>query len=209
MPATTSLPTRIERVSSARHRWVAPGDRCFFLHRYYGPLYSTLQDFKQRRGQSLRTQHAASSRIATLLRHATQPLLAGADLVIPMPSSRAGAYPRLRHCVEAAWPAPPVVPLLGVRDGGYDTFHHHRAHQRPGPDYLTARLYVDPRIPRPAGNRALLVDDVLTTGAHWHAARTLLERAGFAVTGLFFTAATRCRLSSRDRRSTRSHSSTV
>ena len=190
-----SPPARLERASSAHHRWLSPGDRCFFLHRYYGPLYSTIQDFKQRHGQSPQAQQAASHRIASLIHRTAEPLLLGTDLVIPMPSSRAGAFPRLRRCIETALPAIPVIPLLRVRDGGYTTFHN-RANRRPGPDYLTSRLQLDSQIAHATGRRVLLVDDVLTTGAHWHAARALLERAGFDVTGLFFTAATRFGISS-------------
>ena len=48
MTVASSPPAGLDRASSAHHRWVSSGDRCFFLHRYYGPLYSTIQDFKQR-----------------------------------------------------------------------------------------------------------------------------------------------------------------
>ena len=188
--------TRLKRVSSAHHHWVSPGDRCFFLHRYYGPLYSTIQNFKQRHGQSREEQQTASRRLAALIHHAAEPLLHGADLVIPMPSSRLHAYPRLHRCLEMAWPTIPVIPVLGLRDKGYATFHHHRAHRRPGPDYLAARFRVDPAAIHSSRRRALLVDDVLTTGAHWHAACALLYHAGFDVTGLFFTVASRSMTSS-------------
>lgn len=171
------------------HPALRAGGAHYVMAAYYGPLYATIQAFKQRQGQSETAYRKANARLAAALRALAPALLPEIDAVVPMPSSRADARARLRDCALAAWPQRRVVSCLRIKESGYETFHHLPAPQRPDSEYLAAKLTLSQPLSRALGRRLLVIDDVITTGTHCHAARIVLERAGFTVKTLCFAGA--------------------
>lgn len=78
---------------------------------------------------------------------------------------------------------PNFVPLGYSRKFWYEERLSVPIHSITSPD-AAKRLYIDPLIlPRLAGRRVLVVDDVASTGASLHAAASLLREAGVTVAG--------------------------
>lgn len=115
------------------------------------------------------------------------------DIIIPIPSSHAMFRRRLFHpCVELA------RPLAKARDIALVHSLHHNANRAPQAslshkDRLRrlAHLFTLNKRCNPRGQRILLIEDVITTGATINAAAALLQSAGATRVDAFALARTR------------------
>jgi predicted amidophosphoribosyltransferase len=110
--------------------------------------------------------------------------------LIPMPPSKAQDDPlyddRLTRMLTAIRPQPPLdIREIIVQKTSTGAAHHSDA--RPRPETLEALYTLNPRWLVPTPTVIGLFDDVLTTGAHFKAAQSLLNKAfpGVRIIGLF------------------------
>ena len=111
---------------------------------------------------------------------------------VPIPPSKAKADPlhddRLIRMLNAIRPEP----LLDIRElivQTESTEAAHRQARRPRPEEIERLYRVNESLTKPVPNHIALVDDMLTTGAHFQAAQSILSnhfpRADFV--GLFLS----------------------
>ena len=109
-----------------------------------------------------------------------------------MPPSKALGDPlhddRLTRMLLAVRPAHEwEVRELLVQDESVPPSHQAAVGERPGPQEIAGRYRIDENRSTPEPSRILMVDDVLTTGAHFAAAKSVLSNRfpQAAVVGLF------------------------
>jgi predicted amidophosphoribosyltransferase len=109
---------------------------------------------------------------------------------IPIPPSKAKSDPlyddRMTRMLRAIRPQPPLdVRELILQTQSTDAAHDQAV--RPRPDEIVARYQLDPNLLPPPPQAIAICDDVLTTGAHYRAAHTVLGQAfpGVRMVGLF------------------------
>ena len=192
--------TEIDELTRPDHYWLTDDDRCYFLGEYtarqgyaYSPTNQLIWNFKKtpdRRGrpewrykeQSIR-QAAAAFRQA--LGDDPPPLV-----FVPVPPSKVRGDPlhddRVTRMLRAIWSdqAPDVREMI-VQSESTDAAHE--SSQRPTPPEIEARYQVDDTLAIPEPESVAIVDDVLTTGAHFRAASSLLAARfpGVQIVGLF------------------------
>ena len=110
--------------------------------------------------------------------------------LVPMPPSKARGDPLYDDRMLRVLRAMDVEGQLDIREllvCAVSTDAAHVAAPRPSIDRLVANFIVDEPIAAPTPTTIALVDDVLTTGAHFVAAKTALTRRfpGVTVRGLF------------------------
>ena len=193
--------TEIDDLTRGDHRYLAAGDVCHFIGEYtarrgfaYSATNSLILDFKKpvaRAGRpEWRYKEAAIAIAAAVLRGAVHPSVLDRLVFVPVPPSKArdaAAYDdRLVRMLRMVRPQQP----LDVRElivQARSTEAAHRLAVRPRPREL-ARLYrIDPAVKPPGPGVVAVVDDLLTTGAHFRAAATVLKAAfpDIDVVGLF------------------------
>ena len=173
-----------------RDATLAEDDSCFFLGEYTargGYAYSVTNDlihnFKKppdRRGRpEWQYKERDIRRAAAAFRHALgeepPPLT-----LVPVPPSKARDDPlyddRVTRMLQAIWPGQQV----DIRELIVQTESTPAAHAavvgRPGPSEIQDRYEVDEALTVPAPIAIAIVDDVLTTGAHFRAAQVVLGR---------------------------------
>ena len=109
---------------------------------------------------------------------------------MPVPPSKARGDPlyddRLTRMLRAIRPEPPLdVRELIVQTESTDAVHDREI--RPRPEEIEALYRIDETLTEPAPRLVAVVDDLLTTGAHFRAAKSILS-ARFpevAVVGMF------------------------
>ena len=109
---------------------------------------------------------------------------------VPIPPSRTRDHPlhddRLTQMLRAIRPEP----ALDVRElivQAIDTPAAHSVTFRPGPQFIAAHYHLDEDLASPRPGAIAIVDDLLTTGAHFRAAKSVLTARfpGVPVLGLF------------------------
>ena len=192
--------TEIDELTRPDHHWLTNDDRCYFLGEYtarQGYAYSRsnqlILNFKKsldRRGRpEWRYKESAIRQAATAFRHAlgeAPPAL----VFVPVPPSKARGDPlhddRVTRMLHAIWPDQRAdVRELIVQSESTDAAHESLA--RPTPEQIQAGYRIDEALAAPAPTSVAIVDDVLTTGAHFRAANSLLAARFLAVNivGLF------------------------
>jgi hypothetical protein len=193
--------TKIDDLTRPDHFYLTAADDCYFLGEYtarkgfaFSATNRLILNFKKtmdRRGRSEwqwkdRALHQAAAAFRTALNN---DYLNVATLV-PVPPSKAKTDPlhddRMTRMLRAIRPQPPV----DVRELIMQTVSSEAVHDqtvRPRPDEIAARYQIDSGLQRPPPQAIAICDDVLTTGAHYRASRTVLEQAfpGVRIIGLF------------------------
>lgn len=201
-----SLPdrfTRIDELTRPDHHWLSDEDRCYFLGEYaagrgysYSQTNNLISNFKKpmdRRGKpEWKYKEDAIDTIAAAFRRAVVPIPPEGHAFVPMPPSKALDDPlyddRLvrmlriaRH--SRAWN---VLELL-VQDESTIAAHERPTGERPRPPEIAERYRIKETGSTLRPKRIAIVDDILTTGAHYSAAKLVLAsrfpRASFL--GLF------------------------
>lgn len=183
--------TEIDQLTRADHSYLTEDDRCFFLGEYtarrgfaYSDTNSLILNLKKkpdRRGrpewrykeQAILTAAAAyrASINEEWLRHAT---------FVPIPPSKAKSDPlyddRMTRVVNAINPQQPVdCRELVVQT--HSTPAVHEMDDRPSPAEIREAYELDQGLLANPPCHIVICDDVLTTGAHFKAAKGLLEEA--------------------------------
>lgn len=199
MPFPNRL-TEIDELTRPDHYWLSGDDRCYFLGEYtarQGYTYSStnqlILNFKKapdRRGRpEWRYKEQSIRQAATALRHAL-----GASpppfVFVPVPPSKVRGDPlyddRVKRMLLAIWPDQnPDVREMIVQSESTDAAHE--SPQRPTPPDIEARYEIDDALAIPEPKSIAIVDDVLTTGAHFRAASSVLAARfpGLQIVGLF------------------------
>ena len=193
--------TAIDDLTRGDHWYLREGDVCHFIGEYtarkgsaYSATNSLILDFKMsvlNAGLPVwRHKEAAIATAAAVLRGAMHPSVLDKVVFVPMPPSKAkgdaGYDDRLVRMLRAVRPGRP----LDVRELIVQTRSMEPSHQRstrPQASEIARRYRIDERLAVPEPGVVAVVDDLLTSGAHFRAAQRVLRRrfAGIEVVGLF------------------------
>ncbi len=194
--------TRIDELTRPDHVWLTEDDACLFLGEYtaregyaYSVTNNLIHNFKKspdRRGRpEWRHKERAIERAAAAFRRALgdepPPLT-----LVPVPPSKARGDPlyddRMTRMLQAIWPDQQADIRELIVQTESTTAAHAVVVGRPGPGPIQDRYEIDEALTTPAPTSIAIVDDVLTTGAHFRAARDVLAArfsTAAAIVGLF------------------------
>lgn len=193
--------TKIDELTRQDHYWLEEDDECLFLGEYtarkgyaFSETNQLILNFKKslstRGSAQWRYKQAALDRAAAALRAALRAAWLDVVTLVPVPPSKARSDPlyddRVVRLARAIRPSP-AVDIREMIVQGQSTAAAHDSESRPTPDEL-AKLYTfQPALLSPAPKQIGLLDDVLTTGCHFKAAKKMLSEqfAGVRVTGIF------------------------
>lgn len=189
--------TRVDELLAGEHHWLTGSEPCYFLREYTrgvgfaasdtNNLVNNLKKPPRVRGTpQWRYKGLAIAQVARELRATLDPGWLTEATVVPMPPSKVPGDPDhddrmlriLRWMTTAGRPRLrlDIRPLLRQRESVEAA---HQGGPRLGPDQLEDLLEVDEEHAEPAPTTIAVLDDVLTTGAHFVAAeRVLRERFG-------------------------------
>ncbi len=179
--------TEIDELTRPDHSWLTEDDRCYFLGEYtarrgfaYSPTNSLILNFKKppdrRDRPEWRYKEQAIRRAATAFRRAL-----GADpprmAFVPVPPSKARHDSlhddRVTRMLRAIWSGRPAD-VREIIIQSESTAATHESSVRPAPQQIAAWYRIDEALTDPEPASVAIVDDVLTTGAHFRAASTVL-----------------------------------
>ena len=204
MTSESSFPqrlTEIDDLTRPDHRYLVASDICHFIGEYTArrgfacsATNSLILDFKKPVDRSglpeWRYKEEAVATAAAVFRRAVHPDVLNRLVFVPVPPSKAredARYDdRLVRMLQAVRPQRP----LDVRELIVQTHSTEAAHLRavrPKPEEIAASYRIDPARAAPAPGVVAAVDDLLTTGAHFRAAATVLSARfpDIDVVGLF------------------------
>ncbi len=182
--------TKIDELTRPDHSYLTAADECYFLGEYTarkGFAFSTtnrlifnLKKSMDRRGRSEWPYKAmAIQTVADALRAALNDKARQTLTFVPVPPSKTKTDPlyddRLAQVLRGVWPGQAVdVRELIVQPQSSDAVHDRD--DRPKPADLEARYVVDRGFLPPPPQAIAVVDDMVTTGAHFVAVRNMLRR---------------------------------
>lgn len=192
MKLSSAFPQRLIKVDNltlSDHSYLNQADEIYFIKEYtarqgfsYSPTNSLILNFKKsmaRRGMP--DWHYKDEAIRTAageFRLALHPEALDSLTFVPIPPSKAKADPlhddRLTRMLNAIRPKP----RLDIRElivQTESTEAAHRQARRPRPEEIERLYHVNESLTKPAPNHIALVDDMLTTGAHFRAAQSILS----------------------------------
>ena len=193
--------TKIDDLTRGDHYHLRESDECYYLGEYtshenykYSRTNQLIYNFKKsmdrRPRREWRYKEQAIREVARAFRRAIPGDLLDQLTFVPIPPSKAKDHPlyddrmtRLLHLIRSG-------PSLDVRDLIIQTESTAAAHEmdtRPVPETIAAQYKLDMALTNPAPRQLVLADDVLTTGAHFGAAKAVLERRypGTPILGIF------------------------
>lgn len=188
----SSLPRRLTKVDATApdHWYLTASDECYFLGEYTAgtgyqgsptnQLIFNLKKSVDRRGlPDWHYKGQAIREVATALRAAINHEFLDKITFVPMPPSKARGDPlyddRMTQVCATVRPRPPLdVRELIVQPAS--TQPAHGTDDRPAPQDIEALYQVDVALAHSPRDLILIVDDVLTTGAHFVAAKSTLTR---------------------------------
>jgi hypothetical protein len=190
--------TEIDDLTRPDHYYLSPGDRCLFLGEYtarkgfsFSATNQVVLNFKKsvdRRGRP-EWQHKERTirEVAQAFASAIKESWLVAVTLVPIPPSKKKDDPlyddRMRRMLEAI-PATQALDIRELINQQHTMEAAHDADVRPGPDEIADCYQVDEGLCEPAPKVIVLFDDVITTGAHFVAARRVLQ-ARFPGTQVF------------------------
>ena len=193
--------TQIDALTLPDHYYLTSDDSCYFLGEYTArggwqesKTNSLIYNFKksvEKRGEDQwRYKERAILESAAAFRHAINAAWFDTATLIPIPPSKAKTDPlfddRLTRMLKAIRPQPPLdIRELIVQKASTEAVHNSDTRLRP--ENLEALYEIDQTLMMPKPQVIGLFDDVLTTGAHFKAAQSLLHKAfpDIRVIGLF------------------------
>jgi predicted amidophosphoribosyltransferase len=148
------------------HTYLSPIDCCYFLgdYREGNPAMRPLI-------LALKRQKSPAIRTAASLLKQLPPNWCQQSTFVPIPPSRR----------DRPWPLATVLASAGMCDIRLLLLQQQDTHRsvrgwRPAPEHRAQLLTLDERLASPTPKQIILVDDVLTSGGHYVAARMLLEK---------------------------------
>ena len=182
------LLTAIDDLTRPDHSYLREEDQCYFFGEYvsgrgyqYSPTNSLILNLKKpldRRGlPEWHYKESAIRCVSEAFRNAFRPDALDQLTFVPIPPSKAKEDPlyddRLTRMLHQIRSTPPLdVRELIVQMAS--TVAAHDSENRPGPDKVRAGYNLDRDLLRPSPTLLLVVDDILTTGAHFRAAKNVL-----------------------------------
>ncbi|MGE0278634.1 MAG: hypothetical protein AB7R40_24820 [Nitrospiraceae bacterium] len=193
--------TRIDDLTRPDHSFLTPLDRCYFIGEYtarqrgpYSAGNNLIMNFKkglERKGRAeWRYKAIAIQQAAQAFRTALNAEFLNTATFVPIPPSRAkgdSLYDdRMIQMLNAIRPEQPIdMRELIVQTQTTDAAHGRSTRLRP--EEIEALYRIDDNAKTPAPRVIAICDDVLTTGCHFRAAQTVLQRTfpGIRTIGLF------------------------
>ena len=193
--------TKVDDLIRPDHRRLTDADICYFIGEYtasrgysHSNTNNLILNFKKtmnRRGlPEWRYKDHAIQTAAAAFRRALAPKDLDRLTFVPIPPSKAKGDPlyddRLTRMLGAIRPRPPLdIRELIVQTVSMDAVHARDV--RPAPEQIQALYRIDETSAEPAPGIIAVVDDILTTGAHFRAAKSVLSIRfpGTAIIGLF------------------------
>lgn len=180
--------TEVDDLTRPDHFWLTATDRCLFLGEYtarkgfsFSATNQVVLNFKKsvdRRGRA-EWQHKerAIQNVGAAFGGAIKAEWLASATLVPLPPSKAKTDPMYDDRMLRMLQAIPAQQPLDIRELIIQQQSINAAHDaevRPTPDDITAGYNIDDQIAYPAPARIAIFDDVMTTGAHFVAARRVL-----------------------------------
>lgn len=181
--------TKIDDLIRQHYLHVTDADYCYFLGEYtvgggyeFSETNQLIFNFKKpmdRRGRpEWSYKEQAIQAVAKTFRNALNPGVIEKLTFVPIPPSKAKDHPlydcRLLRMLKAIRPEPP----LDIREliiQTESTAATHNQADRPSPEQIEKIYRINENLAEPEPRNFALVDDVLTTGAHFKAAKSVLS----------------------------------
>jgi hypothetical protein len=180
--------TKIDELTRGDHTYLAPEDICFYLGEYsarkgfaHSATNSLIINLKKpmrlRGSAQWRWKEKAVQDAADALKHA----LSGTDLngitFVPIPPSKAKTDPayddRMCRVLAQLGAGLDIRELVTLKAS---MMAAHESEDRLRPDELAQHLALDETVCQPPPSRIVIFDDVLTTGCHFRAVRSVLHQ---------------------------------
>ena len=182
--------TKIDDLTRSDHSYLTAADACYFLGEYsarkgyaFSPtnhlIFNLKKGMDRRDRPEWRYKGVAIQTVADALRAALNDQARQTLTFVPVPPSKAKTDPlyddRLVQVLRAIWPGQGAdIRELVVQPVSTDAVHDRD--DRPTPAELEARYLPDPSQFLPKPRTLAVVDDMITTGAHYVAIRNILRR---------------------------------
>ena len=182
--------TKVDDLTRPDHPYLTPDDDCYFLGEYtaragfaYSATNNLVYNFKKtidKRGLAeWPYKGQAIEQAAAALRANFDDAALGNLTFVPIPPSKAKSDPlyddRLTRMLSQMCRQPQVdVRELIVQAQSTEPVHD--AETRPSPEDIEALYTIDETLAQQPINRIAIVDDVLTTGSHFRAAKSILAQ---------------------------------
>ncbi|HEV7911243.1 MAG TPA: hypothetical protein VGP28_09205 [Methylocella sp.] len=190
--------TEIDDLTRPDHYHLDAGDTCLFLGEYtarkgfsFSATNQLVLNFKKSvdsRGRpEWQHKERAIREIGQAFARAINATWLARVTLVPIPPSKQRNDPLYDDRMQRMLPAVPAAQPLDIRELLIQQQTMEAAHDadiRPGPDQIAAHYLIDPNLCEPAPTTIALFDDVITTGAHFVAARRVLQ-ARFPQTRVF------------------------
>lgn len=182
--------TKIDELTRPDHYYLGAADECYFIGEYtarkgfaYSATNRLIINFKKTMDRRGRPEWAYKTRAidtaAAALRAALNDRARETLTFVPIPPSKSRSDPlyddRLIETVRRIWPRQ-AVDLREIVLQRTSTDAAHDNVNRPTPAMLEARYTLDRGLLAPPPQMIAVIDDVLTTGAHFVAVRNILRR---------------------------------
>ena len=181
--------TQIDDLTRADHWHLSEDDLCYFLGEYtaragfaYSETNNLILNFKkgmERRGRpEWPYKERAIRRAGRAFRRALEPEDLDLLTFVPMPPSKAKDDPLYDARITQMLTAIRRELQLDIRELVVQTESTEAAHKmedRPGPDEIEAVYRIEEELTHPEPRVLAVVDDLLTTGAHFRAAKAILS----------------------------------
>ena len=191
--------TKIDELIRPDHYYLDGEDECYFIGEYTagrGFSYSSTNQFIYNLKKSVERRgltdwvwkERAIQQGASVLRESVNPPFLESATFVPVPPSRIVSDPlyddRMARVLRSLSPDVDVRELVIQSEGMHDA---HSSQSRPGPNILYQNYEIDESLIEPIPSSIAVVDDVLTTGAHFKAMKRILQEAlsEVQVVGLF------------------------
>jgi predicted amidophosphoribosyltransferase len=193
--------TKIDDLARPDHFHLTAADECYFLGEYtarkgyaFSATNQLILNFKKstntRNTAQWRYKEQAIGEAAAAFRAALNNEWLDSATLVPIPPSKSKNDALYDDRMVRMLRGIRVQPALDVRElvvQRASTAAIHDQETRPTPDQIKANYGIDPAILDPGPQVIGLFDDVLTTGAHFRAASTVLQQSfpGVRIVGLF------------------------
>jgi hypothetical protein len=191
--------TKIDELIKPDHYHLEAEDECYFIGEYTagrGFSHSSTNQFiynlkksVERRGRpDWVWKEKAIQQGAEMLKESINPAFLESATFVPVPPSRIASDPlyddRMTQLLRRLGHNADVRELVIQSEGMHDA---HTAATRPWPNNLYGNYEIDQSLIEPIPSRIAVVDDVLTTGAHFKAMKRILQETfpEVEVIGLF------------------------
>lgn len=182
--------TEVDQLTRMDHYHLDGDDDCFFLGEYtarqgfaYSETNSLILNLKKtpdkRDKYEWRYKEHAIVVAAQALKNSIKESWLRNATFVPIPPSKAKDDPmyddrmsRLVQSIDADHPVDCRELIVQTES----TEAAHEQEDRPGPDEIRTLYSIDPDLADPPPSRIVICDDVLTTGAHFKAAKSVLEQ---------------------------------